>query len=820
MSRALSEPIGSSFREDAPRPPVPGEEGEASCHSSSKYLKMRPLNKAKTAAVALPGSTPRRNEDGLGEPEGSASPDSPLARWTKSLHFLLGDQDGAHLFRTFLEREKCVDTLDFWFACNGFRQMDLKDSKTQRVAKAIYKRYIENNSIVAKQLKPATKTYIRDSIKKQQIDSAMFDQAQTEIQSTMEENAYQMFLTSDIYLEYVRTGCENAAYVNHSGLGSLKLMCGYLPPLIEDKEWSCNDLKAKALATVVGLSSKTLRATVSMRTTDMLELGYRSQRRGDPASPYFVNSGHVFAPASSANDSEISSDATTDDSMSMTDSSVDGIPPYKLGSKKLLQWEMHRSVKINGQVSLPHFPRTHRLPREMTPVEPSAFAAQLISRLEKLKREQETLSSLEERLQQIQEEEERDDGDIPGSGHLHPPPSLGLLSSGPCEEDPQAILDEHLSRVLKTPGCQSPGVPRYSPRSRSPDHHQGPPSNLFPGNPCPTTGKTPPALVRPATKHIHHHYIHHHHAGSPKSKEQIEAEAAHRVSQCLAPGGADYSFHRCHSPAEFTPGHSGVLSKRPSKASDGVSMCQMNGDTDTSPQLPTDGTDRSQNVWQWILESERQNRHKPHSTQGPKKSHTLESSKTLSSRTPTWGGGGVGSNLRGHHPGHPFIQDPAMPPLPPPNTLAQLEEACRRLEEVSKPPKQRHSTSSLQRDRGHPLPFTNGSTPLSSPGLQTDEWKEVKKQNGPHCGGSSGSDLVVTYFFCGEEIPYRRLMKAHSLTLGHFKEQLRKKGNYRYYFKKASDEFECGAVFEEVWEDCTVLPMYEGKVLGKVERMD
>lgn len=30
-----------------------------------------------------------------------------------------------------------------------------------------------------------------------------------------------------------------------------------------------------------------------------------------------------------------------------------------------------------------------------------------------------------------------------------------------------------------------------------------------------------------------------------------------------------------------------------------------------------------------------------------------------------------------------------MPPLPPPNTLAQLEEARRRLEEVSKPPKLR-----------------------------------------------------------------------------------------------------------------------------------
>lgn len=237
---------------------------------------MRAQSKVKESAAAaaptLPGSTPRRNEDGLGEPEGSASPDSPLVRWTKSLHFLLGDQDGAHLFRTFLERENCVDTLDFWFACNGFRQMDLKDTKTLRVAKVIFKRYVENNSIVAKQLKPATKTFIRDSIKKQQIDSAMFDQAQTEIQSNMEENAYQMFLTSDIYLDYVRAGCENAAYVSHGALGSLKLMCGYLPPLMEEEEWSCADLKAKALGSVVGLTAKSLRATAAIRSAaDVLE---------------------------------------------------------------------------------------------------------------------------------------------------------------------------------------------------------------------------------------------------------------------------------------------------------------------------------------------------------------------------------------------------------------------------------------------------------------------------------------------------------------------------------------------------------------------
>ncbi|XP_075435670.1 axin-2 [Ascaphus truei] len=341
----------SSFREDAPRPPVPGEEGKTPCQLPSSFAMKSQRSKSMSVS-----SNPRRNEDGLGEPEGSASPDSPLVRWTKSLHSLLGDQDGAYLFRTFLEREKCVDTLDFWFACNGFRQMDLKDTKTLRVAKAIYKRYIENYSIVSKQLKPATKIFIRDSIKKQQADSTMFDQAQSEIQAVMEENAYQMFLTSDIYLEYVRSGGENTAYFNNIGPGSLKVVTGYLPTLNEEEEWSCVDLKHRNLTSVMGLSSKALRATASVRLKEPVENGYRSYKRSDPANPYHVNAGYVFAPATSANESECSSDALTDDSMSMTDSSVDGIAPYRMGSKKHLQREMHRNVKANGQVPLPHFP--------------------------------------------------------------------------------------------------------------------------------------------------------------------------------------------------------------------------------------------------------------------------------------------------------------------------------------------------------------------------------------------------------------------------------------------------------------------------------
>lgn len=66
-----------------------------------------------------------------------------------------------------------------------------------------------------------------------------------------------------------------------------------------------------------------------------------------------------------------------------------------------------------------------------------------------------------------------------------------------------------------------------------------------------------------------------------------------------------------------------------------------------------------------------------------------------SAQTHTWGGGGSCGHLRSHQPAQPFVQDPAMPPLPPPNTLAQLEEACRRLEEVStKATKQRRGEAS------------------------------------------------------------------------------------------------------------------------------
>lgn len=65
-------------------------------------------------------------------------------------------------------------------------------------------------------------------------------QAQTEIQAMIEENTYPLFLKSDLYLEYTRTGGEspkpNPSDQSPSS-GPAKPVPGYLPTLAEDEEW-------------------------------------------------------------------------------------------------------------------------------------------------------------------------------------------------------------------------------------------------------------------------------------------------------------------------------------------------------------------------------------------------------------------------------------------------------------------------------------------------------------------------------------------------------------------------------------------------------
>lgn len=820
--------LGGSFTEDAPRPPVPGEEGDLVSSDGRQYSHNFYSSKSESMRSEASTAMPRRPDLDLGyEPEGSASPTPPYLKWAESLHSLLDDQDGIHLFRTFLKQEECADMLDFWFACIGFRKLETtegNEEKKLKLAKAIYKKYIlDNNGIVSRQIKPATKSFIKDCVMKLHIDPAMFDQAQTEIQTKMEENTYPMFLKSDIYLEYTRTGGESPKlYSDQSSVsGNGKVLPGYLPTLNEDEEWRCEqepeDLAESAPTPSNRLTQKLLMETASQRVSSTRryqeDREYRHAQWREPVNPYYVNTGYAMAPATSANDSEQQSMSSDADTLSLTDSSVDGVPPYRY--RKQHRREMHESAKANGRVPLPHIPRTNRMPKDIH-VEPEKFAAELISRLEAVQREREAQEKLEERLKRVRLEEEGEDADVSAvqslAGHRLPPAVHvqhynaaryaevsynGLALHDAHEENPESILDEHVQRVMKTPGCQSPGTGRHSPKSRSPD---GLPAAKVPALPLPSGQGKHPARVGPkgeAAAHPHHHkHAHHlHHAAAGKPKEQADAEAAMRAHMGLAWGadqhhygskGRNYADGTGPNPAEAVGygSRGSTLSKRQFKKGDDTRGLEAR------EAMPTEELERNQKILQWMMEGEKEaGRYKksPYgSISGSKKTQGHEAARPSSVERPGAVHPWVSAQLRNNvQPSHPFIQDPTMPPNPAPNPLTQLEEARRRLEEEKKksgtlPTKQRH--------------------------------KAVKKLP---C-----ENITVAYYFCGEPIPYRTSVKGRMVTLGQFKELLTKKGSYRYYFKKVSDEFDCGVVFEEVREDEATLPIFEEKIIGKVEKID
>lgn len=830
--------LGGSFTEDAPRPPVPGEEGELVSTDPRPVSHGFYSGKSDMVRNETSTATPRRSDLDLGyEPEGSASPTPPYLKWAESLHSLLDDQDGINLFRTFLKQEDCADLLDFWFACSGFRKLEpcvSNEEKRLKLAKAIYKKYIlDNNGIVSRQIKPATKSFIKDCVMKLQIDPDMFDQAQTEIQCMIEDNTYPLFLKSDIYLEYTRTGGESPKIYSDpsSGSGTGKGLPGYLPTLNEDEEWKCDQeaepeasrdsAPSSRLTQKLLLETATQRAASARRYSEGREFRHGSWR--EPVNPYYVNTGYALAPATSANDSEQQSMSSDADTMSLTDSSVDGIPPYRL--RKQHRREMQESAKANGRVPLPHIPRTYRMPKDIH-VEPEKFAAELINRLEEVQKEREAEEKLEERLKRVRAEEEGEDADISSGPSVisHKMPSAqafhhfapryaemgcaGMQMRDAHEENPESILDEHVQRVMKTPGCQSPGPGRHSPKPRSPESgHLGklPGLGTIPPGHGKHTTKSGMKLDAPGLYHHKHVYHHIHHHSMMKPKEQIEAEATQRVqnsfawnvdSHNYATKSRNYSENLGMAPVPMDSlGYSAkasLLSKRNVKKADSGKSDGANYEMPGSPE----DVEKNQKILQWIIEGEKEiSRHKKtnHGSSGAKKQLSHDLVRPLSIERPVTVHPWVSAQLRNVvQPSHPFIQDPTMPPNPAPNPLTQLEEARRRLEEEEK---------------------RAGKLPLKQ--------SRLKPQKRPGSGTSQPCEnIVVAYYFCGEPIPYRTLVKGRVVTLGQFKELLTKKGNYRYYFKKVSDEFDCGVVFEEVREDDTILPIFEEKIIGKVEKID
>ncbi|KAM9298831.1 axin-related protein-like [Gastrophryne carolinensis] len=697
---------GRVFRETSMRPPVPGQETKN--YKTEKF----------TMEPQYFDQQLKYKEGPLREAEGCVASDSRFSRWGRSLNLLLDDQDGATLFRMYLEGQDLVDLLSFWFACNGFRAMDPAEPKTSKTAKAIYRWYVQNSQAVSGRLKPATRAQVKECVKNQQLNKTLFDQAQQEIQRAMEQEAFPSFLQSDICKEYAHAA-EDSPTPDSPGPG--------LPTLTEDEEFGGLHHYNVGAGGIGKLNRAFSRVPPRYQRSNM--------RKHEPVNRY-------FAPAASINDSEISSDALTEDTMSVTDGSVDGIPPYR--SK---QREIHRSVSANGQVPLPFVPRTMRPPAEMMPTNPAEFAAKLTIALEKVKKQREAEERLEERLQKLKEEEEKADYDNPSSSN-DPAPVVA------SEDDPQSILDDHVSRVLKTPA-------NLSPRSQSPFIQrkvkgQALFSKCQSLTSCHLRPKAPPGMEAPITHNI----------------EQRSSMSSQGVKSSRKTEGC-------------------VLPHKPEEGQTNVGL--------TTPLSAEQEIERSHSVLQWVLESAKMMK-KHHREVNTSVNHCPELKRTTHRTT--------------SQPAHLFLQDTSMPPLNAPNTLDQLEEACRRLVEEKRVPKLHKSRCVQSATLKEKSKATEGVASGFSTLKLSEELKPAKKISSDQ--GQGG--LAIVYYFCGERIPYMIRTKEPSLTLQEFKELLSKKGSYKYYFKKESQEFECNAVFQEISEEDAVLPLYEEKIICKVER--
>ena len=127
------------------------------------------------------------------------------------------------------------------------------------------------------------------------------------------------------------------------------------------------------------------------------------------------------------------------------------------------------------------------------------------------------------------------------------------------------------------------------------------------------------------------------------------------------------------------------------------------------------------------------------------------------------------------------------------------------------------ATSSPSTTGGAPGFFPSASLSAAAAAATTTT---TSSNNAMASTSSPAPSTVCGYYFCGEPIPYRVSIPGKTPTLAQFKMQLNKKGNFRFFFKKHSDEFDSGVIFAEVSDDAAPLPYWEGKIVGKVEKLD
>lgn len=138
------------------------------------------------------------------------------------------------------------------------------------------------------------------------------------------------------------------------------------------------------------------------------------------------------------------------------------------------------------------------------------------------------------------------------------------------------------------------------------------------------------------------------------------------------------------------------------------------------------------------------------------------------------------------------------------NTATLLQETSRRLDDEPRRSKRYQ----------HPLPPPPLPPPATSATL-------VPPPIPAKPSTAATEFTVVVYSFCDEDVPYRiKIPGSVPPTLKQFKDNLPKKGNYRFFFKTRCDDLDSPVIQEEINSDSEMLPLFEGKVMGTVKPLE
>ncbi|KAE8747590.1 Axin [Frankliniella occidentalis] len=892
------------FNENCPRPPVPGEETDVGLPPPGYPYPPPWTFQRKTDSPVL---TPRRSSLAAGsrhttvadlgaplgfEPEGSCgggdirgrypheqpSP-PPYLRWAQNLHYLLEDPDGVDLFRTFLKQEGQLDTLNFWFACEGLKKQTDQERVSQLV-KVIYRKYLQKSQLaITEDLRKEVIWRVKEE---GEIHSGVFDGVQAAVEQLISNTTYPNFLKSDLYLQHVQSmqngPSDNGESPSSSGSNSSPPGLGGcpLPTLHEDAELSTNPLSASSMpppslhgGPPLRLTKDMLMATERRRATELkpkpeayagmyLQRPYHSPFLSHPNNPHVLYNSYNPVSRQDSELQSLSSDARTEsDNMSLTDSSIDGMSSIGRSRTSRRQHLRHsRQMKESASINRDPFshrtviPRTQILHKDQThSLKPDQFAAILIQKLESVKKEQDAQDKLDRKL--LENDMDREDAVGSESGVGETAVSSRALADALREklmiedDNDQAILDQHVSRVWSdlTPS-RSPGF--SSPRPKSPDARRRVPtaaSTLLPSAKPTASGPVPhPYQARPSysSRHIRkekdvfstfssdsgnvHDYMegseHKHHV--PKSKsvpdyvETLKQEGYPDARYRDRPGTCRRSVSRKTLTDQTDSGVSVVSDTPPAL---GVSAV---------PGVPTQMKDSK--VLSWLLESEREKQHTAtgdgswHARSESSSKHRARVASATSPITPRHSRKSVAGSTSAHSRSDSLERGVAMGPMGPMGA-AGVGPAQPFVADPSMPPlPQPHTATQLEEARRRLMDESHRQRPRYSVGSKGEPHSNpstLRRTSRPASGRADTQDsTTVVFTFCEEQFPYRTKIPNSSVTLRQFKEYLPKKGNYRYFFKTNCEELDMQVIQEEVTDDNDLVPLWEGKIMAQVKPID